>query len=293
MAQAALAAGASWLGVCTLEEALELRAGGIDAPVLSWLHLPDEDFAPAIRAGVDLGVSSRAHLAGVLAGARRGGAPGPAAPEDRHRADPQRRRPRRVGPAARRRGPGHRGRDGRGGRRLVAPGPGRRPRAPDQRPPGRPAHRGVAGGVRARAAPDPAPGELRGHHDPPRPALRPGPRRHRRLRARPAGPPGRGRRAPAGDDAAGAGGAGQAGAGRRGRVLRARVDDPAGDDARAAPDRLRRRGTAAAGRRRADAGAAGRGPASGRRPGLHGPDRRGLRRRRRPRGRARRAVRSG
>jgi alanine racemase len=75
VAQAALAAGASWLGVCTLEEALELRAGGIDAPVLSWLHLPDEDFAPAIRAGVDLGVSSRAHLAGVLAGARRAGRP--------------------------------------------------------------------------------------------------------------------------------------------------------------------------------------------------------------------------
>ena len=75
VAQAALAAGASWLGVCTLEEALELRAGVIDAPVLSWLHLPDEDFAPAIRAGVDLGVSSRAHLAGVLAGARRAGRP--------------------------------------------------------------------------------------------------------------------------------------------------------------------------------------------------------------------------
>ena len=44
---------------------------------------------------------------------------------------------------------------------------------------------------------------------------------------------------------------------------------------------------------RADAGAAGRGPATGRRPGLHGPDRRGLRRRHRPRGGARRAVRSG
>lgn len=75
VAGAALAAGASWLGVCTLEEALALRAGGIDAPVLSWLHLPTEDFAPAVRAGVDLGVSSRAHLAAVLAGARRAGRP--------------------------------------------------------------------------------------------------------------------------------------------------------------------------------------------------------------------------
>jgi alanine racemase len=75
VARAALAAGASWLGVCTLEEALELRAGGVEAPVLSWLHLPTDDFAPAIRAGVDLGVSSRAHLAGVLAGAREAGRP--------------------------------------------------------------------------------------------------------------------------------------------------------------------------------------------------------------------------
>src|SRR5687767_3086959 len=41
VAAAALQAGASWLGVCTLDEALELRAAGITAPVLSWLHLPD------------------------------------------------------------------------------------------------------------------------------------------------------------------------------------------------------------------------------------------------------------
>jgi alanine racemase len=71
VARAALDAGASWLGVCTLEEALELRAAGITAPVLSWLHLPDEDFAPAVAAGVDLSVSSVRHLAGVLDGARR------------------------------------------------------------------------------------------------------------------------------------------------------------------------------------------------------------------------------
>ena len=51
VARAARGRGASWLGVCTLEEALELRAGGVEAPVLSWLHLPTDDFAPAIRAG--------------------------------------------------------------------------------------------------------------------------------------------------------------------------------------------------------------------------------------------------
>jgi len=73
VARAALEAGATWLGVCTIEEALELRAAGITAPMLSWLHLPDDDFATAVRAGVDLSVASREHLAAVLAGARRVG----------------------------------------------------------------------------------------------------------------------------------------------------------------------------------------------------------------------------
>jgi alanine racemase len=75
VARAALAAGASWLGVCTLEEALDLRAAGIDAPLLSWLHLPGEDFAPAVAAGVDLSVSSREHLAAIVAGAAWAGRP--------------------------------------------------------------------------------------------------------------------------------------------------------------------------------------------------------------------------
>jgi alanine racemase len=40
VASAALAAGATWLGVTTAAEALRLRAGGITAPILSWLHSP-------------------------------------------------------------------------------------------------------------------------------------------------------------------------------------------------------------------------------------------------------------
>ncbi len=40
-ARAALAGGADWLGVADLAEALQLRAAGIDAPVLAWLHDPD------------------------------------------------------------------------------------------------------------------------------------------------------------------------------------------------------------------------------------------------------------
>jgi alanine racemase len=73
VARAALAAGATWLGVCTLEEALELRDAGIAAPVLSWLHVPDEDFAPALAAGIDLSAASRGHLAAIVEAARRSG----------------------------------------------------------------------------------------------------------------------------------------------------------------------------------------------------------------------------
>ena len=58
VARAALEAGADWLGVVDIDEALALRAGGVEAPVLCWLHAPDADFGAAIAAGVDLGVSS-------------------------------------------------------------------------------------------------------------------------------------------------------------------------------------------------------------------------------------------
>jgi len=75
VATAALEAGASWLGVCTLEEAAQLRTAGITAPLLSWLHLPDEDFAEAVATGVDLSVSSPEHLVAVLDGARRADRP--------------------------------------------------------------------------------------------------------------------------------------------------------------------------------------------------------------------------
>jgi alanine racemase len=67
VARAALEAGATWLGVVSIEEALELRAAGIGAPVLAWLHDPDADFSRAIAAGVDIGVSYRAQLERVAA----------------------------------------------------------------------------------------------------------------------------------------------------------------------------------------------------------------------------------
>ena len=58
VAKAALAAGVAELGVATIGEALALRADGISAPVLAWLHPPGTDFAPALNADVQIGVSS-------------------------------------------------------------------------------------------------------------------------------------------------------------------------------------------------------------------------------------------
>ncbi|MDP3713492.1 MAG: alanine racemase [Mycobacteriales bacterium] len=66
-ARAALAGGAAWLGVAFLEEAAALRAAGIDAPLLAWLFSPDEDLAPAVATGVDLGIYSVAELARAAA----------------------------------------------------------------------------------------------------------------------------------------------------------------------------------------------------------------------------------
>lgn len=62
VARAALAGGADWLGTADIPEALALRAAGIDAPLLCWLHPAGADFSAAIRAGIDLGVSSADQL---------------------------------------------------------------------------------------------------------------------------------------------------------------------------------------------------------------------------------------
>ena len=75
VARAAVAAGATWLGTTSAAEALELRAAGLTAPVLSWLHPLDEDFGRLIAAHVDIGVSSVPHLHAVAAAARLSGTP--------------------------------------------------------------------------------------------------------------------------------------------------------------------------------------------------------------------------
>ncbi|MGO3152469.1 MAG: alanine racemase [Galactobacter sp.] len=73
VAAAALEAGATWLGAVHVSEALALRAAGLDAPILSWLHTESTDFDAAIAAGVDLGVSGW-ELAPIAAAAQRVGA---------------------------------------------------------------------------------------------------------------------------------------------------------------------------------------------------------------------------
>ena len=64
--RAALQAGAAALGVATIGEALALRGDGITAPVLAWLHPPGTDFAPALDADVEIGVSSLRQIGELL-----------------------------------------------------------------------------------------------------------------------------------------------------------------------------------------------------------------------------------
>ena len=57
-AKAAIEAGADYLGVALLEEAVALREAGINAPILAWLNPPGLDFESAVKLNIDLGVSS-------------------------------------------------------------------------------------------------------------------------------------------------------------------------------------------------------------------------------------------
>ena len=74
-AQAAVRGGAAWLGVAFLEEALALRAAGVDVPLLAWLTTPGEDLVPAVTADVDLGIYDAAELETAAAAARAAGRP--------------------------------------------------------------------------------------------------------------------------------------------------------------------------------------------------------------------------
>jgi len=69
VARAALSAGATWLGTAHISEALALRAAGIEAPLLAWLHTPESNFAAAVAAGIDIGCSGW-ELERIVAAAR-------------------------------------------------------------------------------------------------------------------------------------------------------------------------------------------------------------------------------
>lgn len=74
VARAALAGGADWLGTADLREAVALREAGIAAPLLCWLHDPDETFDAALEYGIDVGVSSLAQLSRIAQAAEDRGA---------------------------------------------------------------------------------------------------------------------------------------------------------------------------------------------------------------------------
>src|SRR6201995_3709110 len=57
-ARAAVRGGADWLGVVHVAEALELRAAGIDSPLLCLMAIASDDHPAAIAAGVDLSAGS-------------------------------------------------------------------------------------------------------------------------------------------------------------------------------------------------------------------------------------------
>ncbi|HUZ25856.1 MAG TPA: alanine racemase [Streptosporangiaceae bacterium] len=74
-ATAALAGGASWLGVVRLTDALALRAAGVTVPVLCLIGARDVAHGEAIGADIDLTVGSATLVRQIAAAARRAGRP--------------------------------------------------------------------------------------------------------------------------------------------------------------------------------------------------------------------------
>ena len=58
VSEAAIEAGADWLGTALLEEAIELRKNGIKVPIIAWLTPCGEDFKEALNLDIDLSISS-------------------------------------------------------------------------------------------------------------------------------------------------------------------------------------------------------------------------------------------
>lgn len=75
VARAALDAGATYLGVCTLDEALTLRRAGLTVPVLAWLLAPGLPLHEGVAADVDLSAASLDQLREMVEAGRRAGRP--------------------------------------------------------------------------------------------------------------------------------------------------------------------------------------------------------------------------
>ncbi|MBB2940579.1 alanine racemase [Actinoplanes lutulentus] len=73
VAQAALASGATWLGVAHAAEALALRKSGFTAPLLFWLPPPPDAVDAVLAAGIDVSVGSVSGLQAVADAAARTG----------------------------------------------------------------------------------------------------------------------------------------------------------------------------------------------------------------------------
>jgi alanine racemase len=65
VARAALAGGATRLGVTSIDEARPLREAGLNQRILSWLNPVDADFAAAVGLDIELGVPGLDHLQAI------------------------------------------------------------------------------------------------------------------------------------------------------------------------------------------------------------------------------------
>jgi alanine racemase len=74
-ARAVKEGGAEWLATATTEEAVALRAAGVEGPILCWLTVPGTDLAAAVAADVDVSAYSVAELDALADAAPEGRTP--------------------------------------------------------------------------------------------------------------------------------------------------------------------------------------------------------------------------
>ena len=73
VAKALEAAGCGGFAVADVAEGLALRAAGVSAAVLAWLHDPEDDFVSAVASDIDLGIANVEQLQRALAAAETSG----------------------------------------------------------------------------------------------------------------------------------------------------------------------------------------------------------------------------